>query len=127
MRDAGFQRRQTKLIYPNHRLPPWLFFVWSSRSYIHVLARHRRVKGVTLTRLTDSRPLPLPVANYNARHPRSLEPIVRPNAIKACIHAAPQSPFRGVPTKRQRQKTIEGHPQKLANPSFQMSDTRRSV
>jgi hypothetical protein len=22
--DAGMWRRQTKLIYPNHRLPPWL-------------------------------------------------------------------------------------------------------
>jgi hypothetical protein len=22
--DAGLRRRQTKLIYPNHRLPPWL-------------------------------------------------------------------------------------------------------
>ena len=22
--DAGLRRRQTKLIYPNHRFPPWL-------------------------------------------------------------------------------------------------------
>jgi hypothetical protein len=22
--DAGMRRRKTKLIYPNHRLPPWL-------------------------------------------------------------------------------------------------------
>jgi hypothetical protein len=22
--DAGLRQRQTKLIYPNHRLPPWL-------------------------------------------------------------------------------------------------------
>jgi hypothetical protein len=22
--DAGLRRRKTKLIYPNHRLPPWL-------------------------------------------------------------------------------------------------------
>jgi len=34
------------------------------------LARQRRVKGVTLTRLTDSRPLPHPVANANARRNR---------------------------------------------------------
>jgi hypothetical protein len=29
------------------------FFVWPGHSYVHVFARHRRVKGVTLTRLPD--------------------------------------------------------------------------
>jgi len=22
--DAGLRRRQTKMLYPNHRLPPWI-------------------------------------------------------------------------------------------------------
>ena len=34
------------------------------------LARHRRVRGATLTRLTDSRPLPHPVAIANAQRNR---------------------------------------------------------
>jgi len=24
LRDAGLRRRQTKLLYPDHRIPPWL-------------------------------------------------------------------------------------------------------
>ena len=58
-------RRQTKLTYPNHPLPPWLFFVWPGCSHIPVFARHRRVRGVTLTLLSGFRPLPLPGAILN--------------------------------------------------------------
>src|ERR1700678_4667673 len=36
-----------------------VFFVWSSRSHIHVLARRRRPRGVTPVRLPDSRSKPL--------------------------------------------------------------------
>jgi len=50
--------QQTKLLYPDHRLS----FVWPGCSGILSLARPRRIKGVTLIRLPDYRPLPLPVA-----------------------------------------------------------------
>jgi hypothetical protein len=31
--DAGLRRRQSKLIYPNHRLPPWLTGDATTRSF----------------------------------------------------------------------------------------------
>src|SRR5258708_1140350 len=72
--DSRSRRSKARILYPNHRLPPWLFSVWSSRSYFHVLARHRRVKCVTSVRLADYRPLPLDVAIL---HSRSRERIIR--------------------------------------------------
>jgi len=102
--DARLRNRQTKLIYPNHRFPPWLFFVWSSRSYIHVLARHRRVKGVTLTRLTDYRPLPLPVATLPSdRSNRLLDGVtwriatLIASALNGNLIAAPRIPNLALP------------------------------
>jgi hypothetical protein len=36
--------------------PGQSFFVWPGRSHVRVFARHRRVRGVTPTRLSDSPP-----------------------------------------------------------------------
>jgi hypothetical protein len=37
--DAGLRQRQTKLIYPNHRLPPWLTGPTASRSLEPIVRR----------------------------------------------------------------------------------------
>ena len=39
--DAGLRRRQTKLIYPNHRLPPWLNGDATRRSLEPIVRRLR--------------------------------------------------------------------------------------
>jgi hypothetical protein len=42
------------------RTSPSGFFVWPGCSGVGILARHRRIKDVTSTRLMDLRPLPHP-------------------------------------------------------------------
>jgi hypothetical protein len=37
--DAGWRQRQTKLIYPNHRLPPWLIEDATPRSLEPIVRR----------------------------------------------------------------------------------------
>jgi hypothetical protein len=55
--DAELRRPKLKLIYPNHRL-----FSVGRAIRASCPRPTRRVRGVTLTLLTDFRPLPLPVA-----------------------------------------------------------------
>src|SRR5580658_10059733 len=40
--DAGLRQRPTKLLYPNHRLPPWLIEDATPRSLEPIVRRSRR-------------------------------------------------------------------------------------
>jgi hypothetical protein len=72
-------------------------------SHIHVLARHRRVRGATPTRLTDCRPLPLPVANcarinhYRPHQPLGDQACRTTGRLGAPAQSGPPRPsFRGI-------------------------------
>src|ERR1700687_5832921 len=50
LRNAGLRRHPTKLIYPNHRLPPWLTGVLPSRESEHPDAiRNNKIPQKALT------------------------------------------------------------------------------
>ena len=97
--DDGLRRPRTKLIYPDHRSSPWLFFVWLGRSSIPTLAQPRRVRGVTLTRLTDSRLRDIEsvaTSVWQFFTARSLEPIVRCRHFYFCPYHLATSRFSAV-------------------------------
>jgi hypothetical protein len=52
--------------YPVHRPPRLAVFFVGRAIRAPALARHRRVRGVTLTRLPDSRPLPHPCGKWRS-------------------------------------------------------------
>jgi hypothetical protein len=68
--DAGLRRRPTKLIYPNHRLPPWLIEAATPRSLEPIV---RRPHTLTLVRAMTPAQLPAYTADCPLRNLRFLQ------------------------------------------------------
>ena len=64
--DAGLHQRQTKALYPKHRLPPWLNEAAVPRSLEPIVGRHRAVRQI------NGASNPRLAADIRARHFRRL-------------------------------------------------------
>ena len=86
--DAGLHQRQTKALYPNHRLPPWLTEDAAPRSLEPIVRGwHRRMKNpaqIERSLPTETAPLRPNIVRLRANFLKPNEAVVKGLATLGC-------------------------------------------